>query len=73
MNPIGVESGVPRQHDRLAAGQGSADRLEGLAAHDHGFAPSEIAKAPEIRLQAPEEPVVPSDHTVICGGNDENE
>ena len=42
-------------------------------AHDHGLTPGEIAETPEVRLEPPEEPIVPSDHPVICGGDDKDE
>lgn len=68
-----AEIRIAREDDILAAGEGFADRLECLAAHEHRVPQRELFEAFEILRHMPGQLIFKTDDAIEACGNDEGE
>lgn len=64
---------VACHHDVPSVGQGSANRIEGFAAHDDRVATGSALEESQVFREAPWQGVAYADTTMSLGGNDEGE
>jgi hypothetical protein len=64
---------LARDDDRAATGQHAPDRLEGLAAHDHGVAHGGVLEVLEVLGEVPRHPAAAADDAVAAEGGEERD
>src|SRR6516165_11091653 len=73
MDRFGFEIDVAGQDDRLAARPRAANRLEGLAAHEHGLAHGERAKMRTVAREVPGQAATGADNAISCNRRNNGE